>query len=309
MDLRKMRYFVGIVEAGSLTAASDLLRVAQPTLSSQLAQMEEELDTPLMHRLPRGLEPTEAGRLLYEKCRAILAEVEDAMTAVRSQSGRVGGTVRIGLPSTINGVLAVPLVLRAKDELPGVRIVIAEAMSGFVQRWVVDGGVDLGIIYAEDAIPGLSHRPLFREDLSLILPKEAAVQGWKEILQTADFILPGEAHGLRRTIDIALASMGLRLSCRYEVDSFQNMKDFVAAGLGASILPSHTVAREVAEGKLVAIPFTDPPIFRIASLVVPTLRPETAAVRAVIQLLATMIPDLIGSGMWQAIDPPRKSSA
>src|SRR5580698_11134280 len=98
MDLRQLRYFVGIVQAGSLSRAADQLRVAQSAISLHLASLESELDRQLVTRGPKGIQLTEAGDILYRHAEAILRHVEfakqDAITALDVPSGRVF----IGLP-------------------------------------------------------------------------------------------------------------------------------------------------------------------------------------------------------------------
>ncbi len=78
MDLRAMRYFIAIVDQGSLTRAAEVVCVAQPALSQQLATLEKELGVPLVHRGAKGVKPTEAGRTLYRHARNILRQVEIA---------------------------------------------------------------------------------------------------------------------------------------------------------------------------------------------------------------------------------------
>src|SRR5580704_17908379 len=109
MDLRQLRYFVGIVQAGSLSRAADHLHVAQSAISHHLAILESELEKELVTRGPKGIVLTEAGRILYRHAEAILRHVEsakrDAMSALNVPSGRVS----IGLPVAWTPILSYEL--------------------------------------------------------------------------------------------------------------------------------------------------------------------------------------------------------
>lgn len=303
MDLRHLRYFIGIVDAGSMTRAADLLGVAQPSLSAHIARMEEDLEVALFERLPRGIRPTEAGMILYDRAQAILASVDQALADVRSLSHSVSGKVHLGLTGTINGALAVPLITAARLRFPALQIVISEAMSGFLQDWAAAGKIDLGIIYGERELAGLSCAPLFIEELvALTLPGDAA-QSFAELAARRPFILPGPAHGLRQTIDDGLKRLGIAVEVGFEVASYQNIVDFTTAGFGASILPRHAVARDLAEGRLRALSLGTPPMTRVASIVAPTTRARSGPAVALESLLREVVADLIAAGRWQGVHP------
>lgn len=304
MDLRHLRYFIGIVDAGSMTQAADRLGVAQPSLSAHIARMEEELETALFDRLPRGIRPTEAGRVLYLRAQAILASFDQAMAEVRGVPGRVSGKVHLGLTGTINSVLAVPLMTAARDRFPLLQIVISEAMSGFVQDWVAGGRIDLGVIYGDQDLPGLTSERLFVEELVAVTTPEDPSQSFAELAARRPFILPGQAHGLRMTIDACLARMGLSVDAKFEVASYQNILDFTVAGFGASILPWHAVAAGVAGGRLRAVPFGDPPMTRVASIVTPNAKARRVQAVALETLLKEVVTDLVGTGGWRGVRLP-----
>src|ERR1700689_2317281 len=112
MDLRQLRYFVGIVQAGSLSRAADQLHVAQSAISHHLATLESELNRQLVTRGPKGIQLTDAGSVLYRHAEAILRHVEfakyDAMSALKVPSGRVS----IGFPGVLAPLLSYELFAR-----------------------------------------------------------------------------------------------------------------------------------------------------------------------------------------------------
>ena len=106
MELRHLRYFVTAAELGSITRAAEKLFIAQPPLSAQLKQLEEEVGVPLLVRLPRGVRLTEAGESFLEDARAILARAQQAAVRARERQSGQRATLRLGLvPSTIHSVL------------------------------------------------------------------------------------------------------------------------------------------------------------------------------------------------------------
>ena len=119
MDIRDLRYFVTIVEEGSFSRAALRLRIAQPALSVKVRKLEAYLKTQLLLRGPHGVKPTEAGKLLLLRARAIVADLSRAEAEIRSLGHQPSGTVRIGLPGTISGILSVPLIARTRKKLSG----------------------------------------------------------------------------------------------------------------------------------------------------------------------------------------------
>jgi LysR family nitrogen assimilation transcriptional regulator len=132
LDVRQLRYFVGIVEHGSFSKAATHLNVAQPALSQHVRHMEQELGIGLLHRNTHGVVPTEAGSRLITHARAILAELAELEDKVRGCDSSPRGEVRFGLPGTVGEILAVPLLEQALWLFPGVRIRVVETMSGYI---------------------------------------------------------------------------------------------------------------------------------------------------------------------------------
>lgn len=96
MNFRRLKYFVKIVDIGSLTQAAEVLHIAQPALSQQVATLEGELNQQLLIRTKRGVTPTDAGKILYTHARAILRQCEQAQLAVHNVGQALSGQVSIG---------------------------------------------------------------------------------------------------------------------------------------------------------------------------------------------------------------------
>ena len=145
MDIRAMRYFVAIIDHGSLTRAAEVVCVAQPALSQQLAALEEEFGVPLVHRGAKGVRPTEAGKTLYRHIRNILRQVEMAGADVRVAGSEISGNVAIGLPTTAAAAFGMPLVLPSGSQ--GLREV--------VERSFAKAGIALNVVADLDSLPFL----------------------------------------------------------------------------------------------------------------------------------------------------------
>ena len=303
MDLRQLRYFVAIIQCGSITRASLQLNVAQPALSLHMRNMEADLGVARLFRTAQGVLPTEAGATLLRHAHLILGHFEQAQAEVRGSAAEPAGEVRLGLPSSISQVLGVPLILAARDRYPRVSLRVAEAMSGYVLDWLRAGRVDLGLLYAVVDDRGLRSTSLLTEELVLFGPADSSPTDHAAVplaaLSGRPLVLPSPGHGLRDLLDAAAAEGGLRLSPAVEIDAYASIKAMVERGLGFSVLPAHAVREEVGQGRLRAWPF-DPPLTRTVHLAQPTDRPLSHAARAIEGLCRTTMAELVRSGAWHS---------
>ena len=305
VDLRQLRYFVAIVQCGSISRASLQLNIAQPALSLHIRNMEADLGLPLLYRTPQGVQPTEAGNILLRNARLIIEQFEQAQREIRGSAAEPSGEVRLGLPSTISQILGVPLVLAARERYPKVTLRIAEAMSGYVLDWLRLGRVDLGLLYQVVGDRELRSTGLLTETLVLFgpaappaglsVPDGAAVTF--AALAALPLILPSPGHGLRDLLDAAAAARAIRLATDIDIDAYGAIKGLVERGLGYSVLPAHAVRREVADGRL-RIWTVEPSLSRTVHLVQPVGRPLSPAAKAVQDLCRTVLGDLVASGDW-----------
>lgn len=307
MDLRQLRYFVAIIQCGSISRAALRLSIAQPALSLHIRNMELELETPLLFRTPHGVQPTEAGNSLFRNARTILDQFETARQEIKGQTAEPSGEVRVGLPSSVSQILGVPLVLAARERVPKVTLCVAEAMSGYVLDWLRQGRVDFGLLYHPVDDRNLRSVALLSEMLVLFGPVEAPTgtaspaEGPVPFARCAGLplILPSSGHGLRDLVEEAAAARGVRIAPLVEIDAYAGIKALVERRLGYSVLPAYAIQAEVAEGRLRAWSF-DPPLARTVHLAEPTDRPLSHAVKAVERLCVETLRDLVGTGAWSS---------
>ncbi|MDP3708854.1 MAG: LysR family transcriptional regulator, partial [Polaromonas sp.] len=160
MDLKQLEYFVRVAELGSFTRASIALDVAQPALSRQVRLLEVELRQSLLVRNGRGATPTEAGKLMLAHGRGILHQVERAREELGRVRGSLAGRVAIGLPPTLARVLTVPLTRAFRHELTDARLSISEGLSAVMQEWLLNGRLDIAVLYNAQPAAGIEMTPL-----------------------------------------------------------------------------------------------------------------------------------------------------
>jgi len=307
IDLRQLRYFVAIVEQGSLSRAATFLHVAQPALSLHVRNMEADLGTALLFRTPRGVEPTEAGMILLRHARIILDQLTVTEEEIRGHQNDPEGEVRLGVPGTIGQILAVPLISAVHLRYPKIKLRIAEAMSGFILEWMREERVDLAVLYGEAAEHGIRTERLLEERLQFFGP--AAERRGEDLppaggelafgqLAGLPLILPGRGHGLRELLNRHAEAAKHELNTVIDVDSYGNIKSLVQEGLGYSILPENAIAPEVAGNTLRSWAIVDPPMIRSIHLAHSAGRPMTNAVSVVLALTRETLRDLARTGRW-----------
>ena len=304
MDVRQLRYFIGVVEAGSFTAAAHRLGVAQPALSQTVIALESDLGVELLERQPRGVRATAAGMMLLDHAHIVLRSLERAREAVSDAGGDVSGRVAIGLPSTIAPLLAVPLMKEALQTMPGVAVHLVESHSGFLREWLDVSRLDLAVLFNVANTDGVDILPLVIEDLHVINVRQfKSPKGDISLrdLRGMQLIMAGRSHDLRDTLDDALfLATKQRLTVTAEVDSLPTIKQMVIAGLGSTVLPLANVQTELADGRLTARRIVRPAIERHASLVSLAHRPTTRAQKAIACLVVKVTAQLVSQGVWPA---------
>lgn len=301
MELRQLRYFLGVCEAGSFLRASTRLHVAQPALGQQMSALEDELGVRLLLRSSKGVALTPAGHTFLEHARLVLADVERASQAMREAGAVPSGSVAIGLPTTVSLGATLPILKACREQLPQVRLKIVEAYSGFLKEWLQSGRLDVAILFGDRPESGLNKQALLEEQLVFVA--SAGASALPETLSLQDLarwplVLPSSEHGLRRTIDEACAPFGLQLDVVAEIDSLPSVKKATEAGIGGTILPLVSVSEEIAEGRLQALRIADERMSRRVVCATNATRPSTAASRAVLALMQEVIHGMVASGAW-----------
>jgi len=254
MDTRRLYSFVRVVDAGSITRAADLLHIAQPALSQQMTALESLFGQQLLSRSKQGVEPTEAGRVLYRHARVILRQLEQAQADVEVVGRELAGGVSVGLApySTVNA-LAFPLLSAVRARYPRVLLHINENFGGVLSEALMTGRMDMALLYESGPIRGVDFERLVTEELVVVapdgieLPARADDAVTMADLADVPLLLPGPTHTIRRVVDQAFAQAASAANVVGEVESVPLMARAVRGGLGATVLP-RSVARRLIGG-------------------------------------------------------------
>ena len=303
MELRQLRYFVAIVDHGSLSRAAVVLHVAQPALTQQLRQLEEELGAQLLHRSAQGVLSTDAGKVFYEHAQAILKQVGDARSAVTQSTDRPSGSVTLGLPHSISGALALPLLLAARSRYPEITLQLTEELSGNLAEQLKSGRINLAVLFDDGQLGAFASTPLVEEALMFISCAGSAFGPAGQQVSLAEaldstLILPAQQQGVRPLIDSMARGAGLALSKVIEINSIAILKSALLADMGATILPLAPLLGEINAGSLQARPIHSPAMARSVTLCASRNIPLTNAAAAVSRLVHEVTHELCSSGAW-----------
>jgi len=306
-DLRRLRYFVKVAELGSLTRAAEALHVAQPALSQQIRLLESEIGEALLVRGPRGVTPTEAGQRMLAEASRLIDGMRAVVERVRAPADPEGQVV-IGVGQSIGSVLVAPLLQRAAERLPRVRIQVRELLGGLLQDLTRSGAIDFALSLNTASGQGVRSRPVLAEEMCLVGPRRLIEQHLRR--RPGEKFAFRDLHGLplylsrrgqyvRDTIENAARSKGVALNLVAEVDSLHILKELALGGAGCCVLSRSSVRRESEDHDLYIGRIAAPLIRRDVFLVQrePMSRPASEVVRLSIDVLAEMVAD----GAWNGL--------
>lgn len=306
MNLDDLRAFVQVAEAGGFSRAALVHRVAQSALSKRVTRLEADLGLRLVARDGRGIRPTEQGLLLLHRAAAIFGEIETAIRDLHDSTENPRGRVVLGLPPTTAGILA-PLVARdIATRHPGIELAIREGVSGSLNDWLIEGTVDLAILYDPGEAAETRVTPLIREPVHLVI-SPALRRRFPGILDQgvvplADIaalplILPSRNHAIRQLVERHMAAHRVALTVACEVDGTASLRAMVAAGLGCTVMSYAGVHAEVDRQVLALVP-THPRLDWMLGLAERAPEQRSRAVAAVRRSILDHAPALRRGGYW-----------
>jgi len=246
MELRQLRYFVRVVETGSMGKAASDLGVVTSTLSQQISRLERELSTRLLQRTSSGVIPTDAGLAFLQQAQLALRHADDAVRA--AQQARLSGHVSVGLAPSTAAVLGLPFLHAMRERYPDVRVRLIESLSGNLASLLDTRQIDLAVLFRTEATRRWSVMPLLDERLFVIGAR--GLQGMptgKRIrlnkLGDLPLILPSGSHGLRAIVDKAFQDARCEPRIVLQIDGLAMLMDAVCDGMGATIQPGAAAAR------------------------------------------------------------------
>ena len=271
VNLRQLRYFARIVEAGNMTRAAEQLFVAQPALGLQIRQLEQELGVSLLSRHSRGVSPTRAGTILYERACEILRLVEDTEHLVTAAGRFERDRIVLGLTSGVIAILGRDIVKAAAQELASIQLSLVEEMSVVLMDALEREELDIAIAYDVHERPGLLRVPLIEEELLFVT--SAAEGGGEDSpidlpqVLSRRLALPGPRDVVRQQLESTAKRLALTVDAMLDVASISTIKSLVAHGDAATVMPYGTVFAEVEAKRLRARRIVNPPLQRTLYLV------------------------------------------
>lgn len=278
MDIRQLRYFVTVANEGQITRAAKKLNMAQPPLSQQLKLIEEELETPLFFRNSRSVELTEAGMLLYQRAVSILHQIDDTLTEVKETGDGLRGQLTIGTAKTCALTYLPERIQTFRSQYPLVSFRILDGHPFQVVKLVEDRLVELAIVrFVSDLHLDYESKTLQIEPYVLLVPKkwewEPSKISMKDLADIPLIMVVREnKYGKYSAFHDACIKQGIKLNIVCECHDATIILSFVAAGMGATVLPKSTVSHhQINDVKIIEL--EDCPLFNKTTLIWDNKRP------------------------------------
>jgi DNA-binding transcriptional LysR family regulator len=280
MDDRRLRYFLTVVDEGSVTRAARRLHVAQPSLSQAVRALESELGAELFHRVGRGLRLSAAGEALVGPARQVLRAIDEARDAITGIVELKTGTLEIAALATLAVDPMANLIGRFREQHPGIQVRMHEPEGADgVRALVRDGACELGAAHLP--LPGeqITAHPLGEQELLFVLPPASIPQskrplGARELARTP-FVVSPPGTSTRTLLEQALTAVGVTPQIAVQTAAREAIVPLVLAGAGAALLPA-TLARE-ARRRGAIVRSARPKITRTVGLIHRTSRLSPAA--------------------------------
>jgi DNA-binding transcriptional LysR family regulator len=241
MELRHLQTFKTIVEEGSFVQAADKLQYAQPTITLQIQQLEEEVGSKLFDRQRKKIQLTRAGHMLLAHAIQVLNQIEQMHQDLQDLSQGESGHLRIGLIEPIASVYLADVLATFCEQHPKIRLTIEILSTIMTHERVAAGEIDLGISTPPSSSSGLSFEPLRTEQMVLLIPQQHPLQQQEHIclrdLQYERILLTNPPCAYRTVIEQAFIAQGTSLSTSIEIGGLPTIKQAVQRGLGIAILP------------------------------------------------------------------------
>ena len=246
MELRHLRYFVAVAEAGSLTvAAEEKLHTSQPSLSRQIRDLENEVGAQLLKRRARGIELTPAGRAFLDHARSVLSQVEAATEAARRVARPAKPCFSMGF-LTGHELMWMPEALQIlRHELPNIDVMISSQYSPPLASALVKGTLDAAFLRRERRMPELAFRLLVREPLMVVLPSDHHLTALKAIslrdpVGETFVIVSDTAPVLRAVINKYLKRAAVNITPAHQADNVIMGMSLIMSTRGVGLLPAYT---------------------------------------------------------------------
>lgn len=262
MELRQLNTFRTVARTLSFTRTAHVLDYAQSSVTAQIKSLEEDLGVPLFERLGKRVALTDAGERLLTYAEKLLRLAEEARVAVPADD-EPRGTLSIGAPESLCAYRLPPVLSRFRARFPHVQLIFQPNVCNQVRRALSDGLLDVGLLMEHPVQHnGLVIEQLVREPLLILVYPGHPLTRLPHVgpgdLAGEPVVVTEAGCSYREMFERTLADAGARPATSLEFGSIEAIKQCVMAGMGITFLPEVTVTAELAQGWLVALPWTGP---------------------------------------------------
>ena len=249
-DLRQLEYFCAVARTGSFTQAAEDLGISQPSLSEQIAKLEQGFGGALFERLNRRIELTPLGEAILGKAQALLEDAAALPEHLERARKGVGGPLRVGAIPTILPYFLAPMLKGFTRRYPGVDLHVREGTTAELVEQVLEGMLDLAVLSLPVENAGLVMKELFCEPLYLAVPQSHPLAAANKVqlrrVSEERLLILKDGHCLRDETLAFCDRSKARFAGQFEVDQFLTIFELIRAGFGVSIVPE--MARNLSEG-------------------------------------------------------------
>ena len=301
MEFKHLKTFLCVAECGSLSRASERLRIAQPALSRQIKLLEHSVGAELFNRHVRGMSLTDTGKALLERIIGPLHQLEQSVLDVKSLQADINGEVKLGILPTLPDIFTISLLEYLNKNYPGISLHIKEAYSVNLIEWLQSGEIDLCFLYGPSTAYQFHSIDVVTDEVVLISPPGQLRP--KDSIHVQEIVklpmaLPNRPFGPRLIVDKICSTSGVRLKPKFTVDSFGIAVTMVTAGLCHGIMPISSVMNLAEQGKLETRRILPGKAERQLILSRSSMRPPTRAMVTVQETTCQLISNMLVDGRW-----------
>ena len=288
-SLREIRIFVAVYEERSFTAAAEREHATQSGVSQHVRKLEERLGARLLSRDGGRVSPTPAGDDYYQACLDVLRAHDRARQRMARFAKGLHGEVVVGLMPTMTRSALAPAAERFMRAHPNVALRVIEAYSAELTKAVRAGELDFAIVPGPVSEAGVRSAPFGRTPELVVSGRRRGLRAFAPVrladLSPVKIVVPGKRNARHAHIESYLASAGVAVSRRLELDSMFGTQDFVAGTDWITILPGIMIVAEAGKGSLVVNPLIGRPFVLDLVLIEPLRRQMSDPAAAFLQLL------------------------
>lgn len=298
MHLERLKVVQTVAELRSLSRAAKTLGLAQSVVSRHVALLEARWGDRLFERTGRGVTLSEFGQRVLPHIGAVLMQADRLQDTVQDAAGVPSGTVRLGILPSMSRLVVGELMAVLQRKYPAIRLRVTEGFSDAVDRGIVDGSLDLAVLSRYGKSVAQGEEPFGRLRTYLIgAPDSRHLAARRAVpfsqLAHVPLALPSAPNGMRVVMDNLARTKRVQLHVAIEIDAISAMKQICQQVNVCTLLPICAVVDEIEQGRLAAVPVTQPEIWRTISVGMTRQQPHSRATRAVLGELRVLLGEIM----------------